>query len=186
MRQSRCDMVTAGVIIALPAAARYLQPPASPPDRLTLLERQIEMPHDQRTTPDTPGSLIEPLRIQSRQGPRLRVALWRALFGKCPNCGRGKLFSSYLKQVEQCVPCGERYGHIRSDDAAPWLTILIVGHVVVPVLLAVESQAAWPQWVSMTFWPTISLGMAFLVLPRAKALFLSVIWATRAPGSETE
>lgn len=116
--------------------------------------------------------------------PTLATALMRSLAGRCPNCGQGRLFAAYLKQVEECGACGERYGHIRSDDAAPWLTILIVGHIVVPLLFAVERVVAWPDWLSMTVWPLVSLVLALLVLPRAKGLFIAVLWVTRAPGSE--
>lgn len=118
--------------------------------------------------------------------PTLWTSVRRALARRCPNCGRGKLFVSYLRQVERCAECGERYSHIRSDDAAPWLTILVVGHIIVPVMFAVERRTDWPDWVAMTLWPALALGLAALVLPRAKALFVAVIWATRAEGSERD
>ncbi len=108
------------------------------------------------------------------------------MLGRCPNCGKGRLFRSYLTQVEQCAICGEPYGHIRSDDAAPWLTILIVGHIIVPVALSIESRETLPSWVSMSLWPLLALGLSLIVLPRAKAVFLSVIWHTRSPGSESD
>lgn len=118
--------------------------------------------------------------------PPLGLALRRGLFGRCPNCGRGRLLAGYLKQVEACADCGEAYGHLRPDDAAPWLTILLVGHIVVPVALAVEAERTWPDWVSKTLWPLLALALALVILPRARALFLSLIWATRAPGSERD
>jgi uncharacterized protein (DUF983 family) len=107
-----------------------------------------------------------------------------ALAGRYPNCGGGRLFASYLKQDDRCAVCGEPLGHIRSDDAAPWLTILVVGHVVVPITLAFEMRTSWPDWVSMTLWPILALALAVVVLPRAKGLFLGLIWSTGAPGSE--
>ncbi|ESY78517.1 DUF983 domain-containing protein [Mesorhizobium australicum] len=61
----------------------------------------------------------------------------------------------------------------------PWLTILVVGHLVVPLALAVETNV-------MTVWPMLALGAALVVVPRAKGLLLSVILVTRAPGSERE
>ena len=64
--------------------------------------------------------------------PALRDAMWRGLRGVCPSCGKSKLYATYLKQVERCPRCHVALGHLRSDDAAPWLTILIVGHIVVP------------------------------------------------------
>ena len=118
--------------------------------------------------------------------PPLGVAMRRGLFGRCPNCGRARLFASYLKQIERCPACGEHYRHIRSDDAAPWLTVLVVGHLLVPIILTVEPYVTWPSWVSMTLWPALALGLALLVLPRAKGFLMSVIWATRSPGSERD
>ncbi len=39
---------------------------------------------------------------------------------------------------------------------------------------------------SMTLWPALALALVAVVLPRAKAAFLSVIWATGSPGSERD
>lgn len=35
-------------------------------------------------------------------------------------------------------------------------------------------------------WPLFAVALALVVLPRAKGLLLSVIWATRGPGSERD
>lgn len=118
--------------------------------------------------------------------PLLRDAMRRGLRGQCPACGKGRLFASYLKQVERCAACHEPLGHIRSDDGAPWLTILVVGHIVLPVILMVEQHAQWPTWLAMTVWPLFALALVLAVLPRAKGLLLSIIWSTNAPGSERD
>lgn len=121
-----------------------------------------------------------------QERPGLAIALRRGAVGRCPNCGRGRLFAAYLRQVAACADCGEAYRHIRSDDAAPWLTILVVGHLLVPVILTVEKQTAWPGWVSMTLWPALAVGATLAILPRAKGFLMSMIWALRAPGSERD
>jgi uncharacterized protein (DUF983 family) len=118
--------------------------------------------------------------------PPLRDAMWRGLRGRCPACGKGGLFASYLKQVERCAACQEPLGHIRSDDGAPWLTILVVGHIVLPVILMVERHVQWPTWLAMTVWPLFALALVLAVLPRAKGLLLGIIWSTGAPGSERD
>ncbi len=118
--------------------------------------------------------------------PSFPVAVWRAIRGRCPSCGRGRLFKSYLKQVDVCEACGEPFAHIRADDAPPWLTILVVGHLVVPAAVAVERFALWPTWLAMTVWPLLALALALIILPRAKGLFLAAIWLTRGPGSERD
>jgi len=130
---------------------------------------------------------LEP--VEGQEGgarPAVGEAVWRGLRGRCPACGRGKLFARFLKQVERCPACGEPLGHLRSDDAAPWLTILVVGHIVVPLMLAVDRYSPWPTWLAMTVWPLLALGLTIVVLPRAKGVLLSAIWALRAPGSERD
>lgn len=136
-----------------------------------------------------PAPLQPPLDpAEGKEGvrPGVAEALGRGLRGRCPACGQAPLFARFLKQVEHCPACGEALGHLRSDDAAPWLTILIVGHVVVPLMLSVERYSAWPTWVAMTVWPLFALALTLAVLPRAKGMLLGIIWATRAPGSERE
>ncbi len=57
----------------------------------------------------------------------------------------------------------------------------MVGRIVMPLLLAVETGVSRPDRVSMTPWP--ALALVAVVLPRAKAVFLGVIWAAGSPGS---
>lgn len=103
----------------------------------------------------------------------------RSLCGRCPKCGNGKLFSRYLKQVDHCAACNEEWGAIRADDGPAWLTILIVGHIMAPLMLAFIPDNHWPDAVSMTFWPVLALLLIFLVLPRAKGLFIAMVWRTQ-------
>ncbi|WP_426440313.1 DUF983 domain-containing protein [Bradyrhizobium genosp. P] len=79
---------------------------------------------------------------------RIWRAIARAIAGKCPVCGRGKLFRSYLHKVENRASCGEHYGKTHADDGPAWLTILIVGHLVVPSALYAGTTFRWPLWVS--------------------------------------
>jgi uncharacterized protein (DUF983 family) len=111
----------------------------------------------------------------------LKTAGLRALLGRCPCCGEGKLFRSYLKQVENCSACGEAFGQIRADDAAPWLTIIIVGHVFLPFAFMVNVDFL-PAWAAMILWSALFAAISLAILPRAKALFIAILWQTRAPG----
>lgn len=116
--------------------------------------------------------------------PSKFLASFRGLIGCCPNCGRGRLLRNFLKPVDQCSACGEAYGHLRADDAPPWMTILIVGHIVIPALLSVEQTYEPPTWVHLTIWPSLTLLLTLLLLPRCKGLVLGLLWSTGAPGSE--
>ena len=111
----------------------------------------------------------------------LKTAALRGLMGRCPHCGQGKLMRGYLKQVEACAVCGEQFGHIRADDAAPWLTIIVVGHIFLPFAFMVDVD--WmPTWAVMLMWSAFFAAIALVILPRAKALFIAILWQTRAPG----
>ena len=110
----------------------------------------------------------------------LKTAAARALMGRCPHCGKGKLMKSYLKQVENCSVCGESFGQIRADDAAPWATIILVGHVFLPIAFMVE--LGLPVWAEAGVWATGFTALALAILPKAKAMFIGILWHTRAPG----
>lgn len=110
-------------------------------------------------------------------------AALRGFSGRCPNCGRGKILHAYLKPVAHCSQCAEAFGHIRADDGPAWLTILITGHLLIPVLLMVEQHSAWPLWAAMSFWPVLGLGLVLVLLPRVKGVFIAIIW--RMGRSET-
>ena len=111
--------------------------------------------------------------------PPLWPQLKRALRGRCPQCGAGKLFRGYLKQVDECAVCCEHYGTIRADDGPAWLTILAVGHIIVPLILEVEKDSTWPMWIPMVLWPTVALSLSLLILPLAKGFFITILWRGR-------
>ena len=110
----------------------------------------------------------------------MKLAARRAILGRCPCCGEGKLFRAYLKQVDNCSVCGEALGHIRADDAAPWLTIILVGHIFVPLMLVFVAFSTMPSWASAVIWSLIFVGLSLAILPRAKGLFIAILWLTGA------
>ena len=120
--------------------------------------------------PSPPGASA----VASAVAPALRSVLWRGLARRCPRCGQGKLFRGYLKLVDHCAHCGMALGRIRADDAPPYFTILIVGHVVVFSMLALEQSAAPPVWVHYTLWPLVIAGLTWLLLPRIKGMVVGM------------
>lgn len=101
---------------------------------------------------------------------------------KCPACGRGHLFSSYLKVVPACPACGEELHHHRADDAPPYFTIVIVGHLVVAAVLALEQALAPATWIHFVLWIPLTLALSLLVLPRIKGALVGLQWALRMHG----
>ena len=115
-----------------------------------------------------------------------KQAIKRGLLCRCPNCGEGKLYSAYLKVNPVCAVCGEELHHQRADDAPPYATIFIVGHVVIGSLLAVESYGETiPMWVHMLVWSSLALVMSLVLLPLLKGALVGYQWALRMHGFET-
>lgn len=100
----------------------------------------------------------------------------------CPACGQGSLFHAYLKVADRCGTCAEELHHQRADDAPPYFTMLIVGHVVVAGLVAVEMAFAPPTWVHSVIWGPVLVGMSLWLLPRIKGAIVGMQWALRMHG----
>lgn len=112
----------------------------------------------------------------------LKTALLRGVRGRCPHCGEGKLFHRYLRVVDRCDLCHEEYFHQRADDAPPYVTIVLVGHIVVPLLLHVEMTWAPPLLVQFAIWPPLTLVLSLLLLQPVKGLLVALQWALRMHG----
>lgn len=112
--------------------------------------------------------------------------LWRSLLRgwrcRCPQCGEGRLFSGYIKVADSCAACGLDLRDHRADDAPPYVTILVVGHVVIPVLLAVEQLWAPAQWLQFAFWLPVTLLMTLWLLRPVKGTLVGFLWSRRMHG----
>ncbi len=114
---------------------------------------------------------------------KLGASVRRALRGHCPRCGGAKLSPSYLKQVEACPVCGEGWSEVRADDGPDWLTILIVGHLLAPVILPIALADRLPLWLLIFSLCFASAALCLLLLPRCKGVFIAMIWAFQANAS---
>jgi uncharacterized protein (DUF983 family) len=109
-------------------------------------------------------------------------AMRRGLAHKCPACGEGDIFKSYLKVVDACAKCGEELHHHQADDAPPYFTIMIVGHIIGGGILWLELNHAPPTWVHLSIWLPLLLVLTLTMLPRIKAALVGLQWALRMHG----
>ncbi|MBV8103444.1 MAG: DUF983 domain-containing protein [Hyphomicrobiales bacterium] len=113
-----------------------------------------------------------------RRSRQLGEAIRRGLVGRCPACGRGRLFRAYLKIVPSCKVCGEDLSHARADDAPAYLTMLVVCHVVgAGVLLSDNILPQTPIALVALFWLLVTIGVSLLLLPRMKGAVVGQQWA---------
>lgn len=102
--------------------------------------------------------------------------LGRGLACKCPNCGEGALFSSFLKINERCPVCSEEFHHHRADDFPAYIVILLVGHIMVPFALVLEDLFAPPMWVHFAVTLPLALGLCLGLLQPVKGVVVALQW----------
>lgn len=112
----------------------------------------------------------------------IKPAVLRGLRLKCPSCGTGPLMRSYLKTRDQCSVCGQELHHHRADDGPAYLTILLSGHILAPLIMFVYSTFR-PDPLVMAIGFCIGFTtLALYVLPRFKGMFVGIQWAKRMHG----
>ena len=120
---------------------------------------------------------------QDENAPRpAKEAILRGLSMRCPACGKGHMFYKFLKVSDHCPDCGEALHYHQADDAPPYFTIMIVGHIIVPMMLWLELEYLPPIWVHMALWPALTLLLSLWLLPRLKGGIVGWQWAARMHG----
>lgn len=114
------------------------------------------------------------------------TASLRGMRGRCPNCGEGRLFGSFLKVNEHCPVCDEALYHHRADDAPPYVVITIVGHVVVGAMLMVEKAYTPDLWIHTALWIPLTILLALVLLQPTKGALIGVQWALRMHGFDPD
>ena len=126
--------------------------------------------------------------IDPQGGPLAPRNVWRAMLRgsaeRCPNCGRGALYRRYLKVVDACPACGEELHHHRADDFPAYIVILIVGHMLVPAVLSVETNYAPSYWVHLMLWLPPTLILTLGLLQPVKGAIVALQWRLGLHGFE--
>ena len=113
----------------------------------------------------------------------VKPAMLRGWRRRCPCCGSGPMMAGYLKVRDACPVCEQEMGaHHRADDGPAYLTILIVGHILAPVFLAVYTAFRPEPLVMATGFSVGCVALSLYLLPRLKGLMVGLQWAKRMHG----
>lgn len=102
------------------------------------------------------------------------------LAGKCPRCGRGKLFDGYLTVAKSCQSCGLSYDFADGGDGAAWFVMLITGFVGVGAILGIEAAYSPPYWVHALIAIPLVIVLPIVLLRPLKGILLAQQWKTGA------
>ena len=100
--------------------------------------------------------------------------LRRGFNKKCPLCGISPIFVKYIKTFNKCENCGIKLSEYKSDDGPAYITIFLVGHILIPLILLVEKYYSPTLLLQMVFWPLLTILSSLWLLPRVKGAFIGI------------
>ena len=100
--------------------------------------------------------------------------------GKCPRCGRGRLFNGYLTVAKSCSSCGLDFSFADGGDGAAWFVMLIAGFFGVGSILGIEVAYSPAWWVHVLIAIPVLIIMPMILLRPVKGMLLCQQWKTNA------
>lgn len=122
--------------------------------------------------PEKPAPLLPVCALPSSFG----AALVRGLRCSCPRCGGAGLFVRWLKPIDVCGSCGQDWSLQRADDFPAYIAILVTGHILAPVIIAMVSDLALSAGVIAAILLPLSVGLMLALLQPAKGAVIAVQW----------
>jgi len=118
---------------------------------------------------------------EERRRPNPSV-LTTGLAGRCPRCGRGRLFKGFLSVARRCDSCGLDYGFADAGDGPAVFVTLIAGFFVLGLALVVDVEYEPPLWVHFVIFLPLTLVVCLGLLRPLKGLLISSQYKNKASG----
>jgi uncharacterized protein (DUF983 family) len=126
------------------------------------------------------------MSADSRQSAAPVSSLAAAVAGRCPRCGKDKLFSGFLTLRPRCEACGLDYSFIDTGDGPAVFVIMFAGFVVVGAALVVELMYQPPYWVHAVLWTPLILLTTLAPLRPLKGLLIGMQFRHKAAEGRLE
>ena len=124
------------------------------------------LPVQETGTPQKPPAL-------PASGPE---AMLRGARGRCPRCGEAKLFLRFLKPRPRCPECGQDWTHQQADDFPAYVSILITGHLMAPLIIALVRDTGLSVPALMAIILPLATAMMIGLLQPAKGAIIALQW----------
>jgi uncharacterized protein (DUF983 family) len=103
----------------------------------------------------------------------MQAGFMSAALGRCPVCGQGKLFKSYLKVAEACPACATDFKAADTGDGPVVFVILIAGFAACAGLLISLLAWNWGPLMLLSVWPAFAIVLALILMPVLKGLMIA-------------
>jgi uncharacterized protein (DUF983 family) len=108
------------------------------------------------------------------------------LAGRCPQCGKGKMFAGFLGLKPACEACGLDYSFADAGDGPAVFVILFAGFVVVGAALVTEMLYQPPIWLHAVLWLPLILITTILPLRLMKGVLIALQYHHKAAEGRLE
>ena len=105
--------------------------------------------------------------------------VWAALWGRCPRCGKGKVFSGLLTVRPACPVCGLDLSAHDAGDGPAVAVIFILGTLILVLAFWVEFTLSPPLWVHAVLWPVVTVPLAIALMRPLKAGLIALQYRYR-------
>lgn len=113
-------------------------------------------------------------------------AIFRGARSVCPRCGGNPLFGRFLKPVPACSNCGQDWSLQSADDFPAYLSILITGHLMVPLIITLTSEFTLPVAMLMAIILPLTALLIVAFLQPAKGAVIAIQWWLGMNGFKLE
>ncbi|MBB3034769.1 DUF983 domain-containing protein [Alteriqipengyuania lutimaris] len=122
--------------------------------------------------------MVEPAHtaIRPKLPAALGEALLRGLRGKCPRCGEGRLFRTWLKPADTCAHCGQDWSVQQADDFPAYIGIFVVGHLLAPIVIAMIGSYGMSAWLTLAIILPVAVAMLIGMLQPVKGGVIAFLW----------
>lgn len=119
-------------------------------------------------------------------GDRPRSAWVAGLFGTCPRCGRGHVFSGFLALAPRCSHCGLDLGFADAGDGPAVFVSLIGGFAVLGAALWTELRYEPPLWLHLVVFLPLTLIVCLGLLRPLKGILIALQYRNKAEQGRIE
>ncbi len=123
-----------------------------------------------------------PARLPVQLPASAWAALWRGARFRCPRCGDAHLFARFLKPMSFCPACAQDWRGQRADDFPAYISMLVTGHLLAPVIIALELGFSPPVNVLAAIVVPAAMVMMLGLLQPAKGAVIALQWWTGMHG----
>jgi uncharacterized protein (DUF983 family) len=104
------------------------------------------------------------------------AAILRGLRGRCPRCGEARLFMRFLKPIQFCPQCAQDWRYQQADDFPAYVSILVTGHLMAPLIIALTRNADLSVPTMMAIILPLAVILMIGLLQPAKGAIMALQW----------